>query len=131
MITEQQPRAGGFLLAEGPGFYSRDVVTFRAGHTIRAGAVIAKLQAGDWQPLEPGGSGTSDVAAGISFDSYDASEGAVDGVAIVRGPCVVKLEDLVWPEGISDGDKLTALEQLEALGIIARSASETVQLGLP
>lgn len=124
--SEQLPHAGGFLLFEASPQYCREAVSFRVGSAIRAGTVIAQLQAGDWQELEPGGSGLSDTAAGIAFDEYDASEASVEGVAIVRGPCVVKASELVWPDGISDQNKATAIEELKALGIIVREGPSTV-----
>lgn len=58
-------------------------------------------------------------AAGIAIADYDASEGEVDGVIVSRDAVVVE-SGLVWPEGITEEQKTTALEQLTARGIVNR-----------
>ncbi|MFO7598036.1 MAG: head decoration protein, partial [Desulfocurvibacter africanus] len=61
----------------------------------------------------------SEKAAGIAIDAYDASAADVEGVAIKRD-AIVAPSALIWPDGITVGQKATALAELEALGIITR-----------
>lgn len=60
----------------------------------------------------------SEVAAGVMIGAYSAADG-VDGVgvAIVRN---ARLDPrfLTWPDGITAGQKATALAQLKALGVL-------------
>lgn len=65
--------------------------------------------------------GTQD-AYGILGAAVDASAGARSGFAVARD-AVAKLSGLVWPEGISEGEKTAALEQLEAKFIVTRKGA--------
>lgn len=60
-----------------------------------------------------------EIATGILFEARDPSAGDVQAVETAR-MSEVKLDMLFWPEGISAGQKQTALDQLAGRGIIAR-----------
>lgn len=81
--------------------------------------VTVPAGSGEFTELAPAAVDGSQRAAGILYGSVDASAAAADCVVVRRIAEVVSAE-LTWPDGISDGDKGTALDQLEALGIIAR-----------
>ncbi|MNG31472.1 hypothetical protein D3C84_1172860 [compost metagenome] len=51
----------------------------------------------------------------------DATASDQPGVVISRG-AVLDLAELAWPEGITEAQKATALDELTALGIVARAA---------
>ena len=107
--------AGGlaFTLADG-------ATDFVAGDgfniTVAAGS-------GKWVKYNQDATNGSQIAAGIAIDAYDATDGDVDGVALVRG-CEVVDDILTWPSDIESGEKTTAIAQLAALNppILVRTA---------
>ncbi|MBX6427142.1 MAG: head decoration protein, partial [Variibacter sp.] len=65
----------------------------------------------------------SEEPYGIAIAPAAAQDG-VDGAVLmlVRGPAIVYGPELVWPAGISDAGKATAIAQLAAKGIVVRNA---------
>lgn len=81
MLTEAT-RPGEFLLSEGSGAISRDAVTIGAGD-LPAGQVLGKVTAsGNYVAYDPGASDGSEVAAAILYGAADATDGAVQAVAV-------------------------------------------------
>jgi len=86
------------------------------------GTVVAKLDAtGEVVPLNPGQSDGSQTAYGVLLSKLVTASAAQPCLVLERGPAVVVAETLIWPDGISDGNKETALTALLAKGIKARS----------
>lgn len=74
-----------------------------------------------WHVLAPAATNGSQIAAGVLYRDSDATDGDIEAVAIVRS-AIVKLAKLVWPAGITDAQKATAIAQLEqGAGILVRS----------
>ena len=91
-----------------------------SGETLEAGAVLGKVTAsGKYKALDPAETDGSEAAAGILYGGVDAAAADAEGVAIVR-LAEVNAAELVWPDGITAGEKTTALGELAALDIIAR-----------
>jgi Bacteriophage lambda head decoration protein D len=91
-----------------------------SGQNVQDGAVLGKVTAsGKYKALDPAAADGSQSAAGILYDAVDASAADAEGVAVVR-LAEVNAAELVWPAGITAGQKTTALGQLAALTIIAR-----------
>ena len=112
--------AGEFVVSEGNGKISRETITVLSGQNLQAGAVLGKVTAsGKYKALAPAAVDGSEAAAGILYDAVDASAADAEGVAVVR-LAEVNAAELVWPAGITAGQKTTALGQLAALTIIAR-----------
>jgi hypothetical protein len=112
--------AGEFIVAEGNGTISRETVTVLSGEVLDAGAVLGRVTAsGKYKELDPAGADGSEAAAAILYDAVDASAADAEGVAVVR-LAEVHGEELVWPDGITAGERTTALGELAALTIIAR-----------
>ncbi|HYX47874.1 MAG TPA: head decoration protein, partial [Sphingomicrobium sp.] len=63
----------------------------------------------------------SAVAAGVLLVATDASSADKTAVAVVRGPAILKTTNLSYTSGMNAGQKTTALAQLAALGITART----------
>jgi len=82
--------------------------------TVDAAAGSGKVTALDLTAVDG-----SQRAAGITCDAYDATDADVDGVIIARGPAMVNPDALVWPAGITADQKIAALAELEALGIVS------------
>ena len=112
--------AGEFVVAEGNGAISRETLTVLAGQDLQPGAVLGKVTAsGKYKALDPAAVDGSEAAAGLLYAAVDASAADAEGVAIVR-LAEVNAAELVWPDGITAGEKATALGQLAALDLIAR-----------
>ena len=125
VLTEGR-RNGAYLTGEtetATGTYGREVVVFASGAVIQSGTVVAKLATGGkFVPLTAvaGAPGPgSEIAAGISYGDVDASAADAEGVITARGSEVNGAE-LIWPAGITDPAKVTAIASLKALGIIVR-----------
>ena len=112
--------AGEFIVSEGNGKISRETITVLSSQTLQAGAVLGKVTAsGKYKALDPAAADGPQSAAGIVYDAVDASTADAEGVGVVR-LAEVNAAELVWPGGITAGQKTTALGQLTALNIIAR-----------
>ncbi len=111
---------GEFLLSEAAGTRSRDNVTIAQGTIIEPGTVLGKISAsGAYGPFDPAATDGREVPAGIALYGADAAAAAVETAAIVRS-AEVKAEALVWPDGITDAQRLAALDALQTDGIITR-----------
>jgi Bacteriophage lambda head decoration protein D len=112
--------AGEFLVSEGNGRISREIITVLSGETLEPAAVLGKVTAsGKYKALDPAAADGSQSAAGILYDAVDASAADAEAVAVVR-LAEVNAAELVWPAGITAPQQATALGQLRALTIIAR-----------
>jgi hypothetical protein len=110
---------GDILLVEVKPGWTKQRVTYAAGHLILAGTVIASI--GDkYVPLDVAASDGSEKAVGIAGETVDATKADAKGVAILRG-AVVDTASLLWPVGITDPQKAIAISQLDARGIVAAS----------
>ena len=70
----------------------------------------------------PAATDGSEVPWGVDINAAyaaDAADGA--GLAVARGPVILKAAGLVWPDGVSADQKAAALAVLEDKGIIVRS----------
>lgn len=107
---------------EGPNRYSRDEVTIASGSgEIEIGEVLGKVTAtGKYKPLAPAASDGTQVAARISLQTADAAAADAVRVVVLSRLAEVVRQALVWPAGITDSQKATALAQLETAGIVAR-----------
>jgi hypothetical protein len=98
-----------FTLADG-------ATDFAAGDTF---TITVAEGSGEHAQLDPAGEDGSEAAAAVLFADVDATDVAAEAVLVVRDAEVVT-SDLVWPDGITDNQKATALAQLKRLGLIAR-----------
>lgn len=88
---------------------------FAAGDTFTIAVTAGE---GNVVPLDLDATDGSQVAAGFMIADVDASSAATAGVIIARDS-MVAMDNLVWPDSITDDQKTAAIAQLEALGIIA------------
>ncbi|CAB3742561.1 hypothetical protein LMG24238_06902 [Paraburkholderia sediminicola] len=70
-------------------------------------------------PLNPTATDGTQIAAAISFGTYDATLADVPGAAVTRD-AEVNGGELIWPTGITTAQLATAQGQLAAKGIITR-----------
>jgi len=84
--------------------------------------VTAAAGDGYYTPLDLAAvDGSSNAVAVLLIAANAAAADVPDVIVLKRGPAIVALEKLIWPAGITSGQKTAALAQLEALGIITRS----------
>ena len=116
------PTTGGLLVWEVLRDYTRDTVTLASGAgKLAPGTVLGRITTGgNYTVLTPGASNGSQNAAGILWGQADATDAAAPAVVLLRGPALVNRHEIVWPEGITEGQTNTAIAALAALGIILR-----------
>lgn len=117
-ITEPV-RLGDLLLVEVEGL-TRDTPAFAASTDFPIGMVVAKVN-DVIRPLAPAASDGTQIAFGVVGVPVASSTTPKDGMVIARN-AAVEGSYLVWPSGITAAQKTTALSQLDARGIVARTA---------
>ena len=119
VMTEGQ-NTGEFIVSEGNGTISRETVTILNGRTLEAGAILGKVTAsGKYREIDPVATSGAEVAVAVLFDAVDASGGDAPGIIVSR-LAEVHGGEVVWPSGITDPQKQTAIDQLAAATIIVR-----------
>jgi hypothetical protein len=106
------------LLLEVKAGWTKQKVILKAGVLYALGTVLAQDADKKYVALDPTSPDAEKVAVAVLGETIDASKGDMKGVVIKRG-AVLDLAELVWPAGITDAQKTSALEQLEVLGIVA------------
>lgn len=114
--------AGGFLVWEVLRDYTRVTITIASGAgKLEPGTVLGKITTGGkYTGLAPAATNGSQTAAGILWAGVDASAVDAPGVVVLRGPAIVNLHELVWPDGATEAQITAATTALAALGIILR-----------
>lgn len=121
MPTYTPPKTlGDLLLVEVAPGWTKEKGLLTLGVNYPMGTVLAKVS-GKYQVLDLAGAGTANKAVVVLAENVDATAADTPGVVIARG-AVVESVELLWPAGITDPQKVTALDELNALGIIARAA---------
>lgn len=122
MDTIQLKTETDVVKTEGPNRYSRDEVTIASGSgEIEIGEVLGKVTAtGKYKPLAPAATDGTQTAARVSLQNADATAADAVRVVVLSRHAEVVRQALVWPAGITDNQKATALAQLETAGIVAR-----------
>jgi len=119
MATSYSPskKLGDVLLIEVHPAWTKGAGVIVAGnHAI--GTVLAKVS-GKYQPIDFAGSGAAKKAVAVLGCAVNATADAQADVVIERG-AVVAANELVWPDTATDVQKATAIEDLAALGIVAK-----------
>jgi len=116
------PYPGGFLIWEVLRDYTRETITLVSGAgKLAPGTVLGKITSGGkYTVFTPGASNGSQNAAGILWGQADATDADAPAVVLVRGPAIVNRHEIIWPEGITEGQTNTALATLATLGMIQR-----------
>ena len=121
MLTEGK-HAGGFLVWEVLREYTRETVTIASGAgKLEPGTVLGKITAGGkYTTLAPAATNGSQNAAGILWDTVDASTSDAPVVIMLRGPAIVNRHEIIWPEGATEAQITAATSALATIGIILR-----------
>jgi Bacteriophage lambda head decoration protein D len=81
--------------------------------TIAAGSGIVA-------PLAPSALDGTQHAAAVSLSALESSTSTQSGEIVARAAAVIS-GNLTWPDGITDAQKVAAITELEALGIVVRT----------
>lgn len=123
MDTLQLKTATDVVKTEGPNRYSRDESVIASGSgLVEVGTVLGQVTAsGKFAPIDPAAADGTEIAKRISLEKVDATAADAPRVVVLSRMAEVVQQALVWPVGITDGQKAAALSQLEAVGIVARN----------
>lgn len=109
---------GEHVLSEANGARSREQGTLAAGN-LEAGTVLALNGSGDYVQLAPAAVDGTEVAKAVLYGAVDASTAPQKCTVHVRA-CEVEEAALGWPDGITEGQTTTAINDLIGVGIIPR-----------
>lgn len=120
----QTHNLGDLLKYEAPNLYSRDRASVAAGQNLELGAVVATVTAsGKIKRFDPSASDGTQVPAGVMLADCDASLiDREDGLLVARHAIVAE-HALVWPVGITPGEKASAIANLKSLGVLVRQSA--------
>lgn len=122
-ITERQYIADLVKYEEECLDYSRDQETVAAGQNLGIGAVVGKQTAdGKLYALDPAATDGTEIAFGVLIQDVDATLIDRTGIVVARH-AVLADSKVIWPAGITVPQKAAAIAQLEAKGILIRSAA--------
>lgn len=109
---------GEHVISEANGARSREQGTLAAGN-LAAGTVLALNGDGDYVQLAPSATDGTEDAKAVLYAAVDASAAPQPCVAHVRA-CEVHADALALPDGITQGQTDTAMNNLVGRGIIPR-----------
>ena len=115
---------GDLLKYEAPNLYSRDRVTVASGQNLPLGTVVGIVTAtAKFKQLDPSAEDGTQVAAGVLLQACDATLIDRDDGLVVARHAIVAHHALAWPDPITTAEKLTAIAQLKALGVLVRQGA--------
>jgi len=109
---------GEHIVSEANGARSREQATLASGD-LPAGTVLALNGDGDYVPLAPAASDGTETAVGVLYGAVDASAAPQPCVVHVRA-CEAQEDALGLPDGITEGQTTTAMNDLIGRGVIPR-----------
>lgn len=103
--------------------YSRNSETVAAGQNLGLGTVVGKkLADSKLYALDPAATDGTETAVGVLIEPVDATLIDKTGLIVARH-AIVADRAVVWPSGITNAQKATAIAQLESLGILVRASA--------
>ena len=119
-VMTEPVHAGEFIVSEGNNSISRELVELAADLTLLPGTVLGKNTAtAVYGPLDLSADNGLQMAAGVLWEHV--TTGATGGeVVIIARLAEVHQDLLIWPEGITEEQQTTAIEELASLDIILR-----------
>lgn len=123
-VIQESKNLGDLLKYEAPNLYSRDQVIVASGQNLALGAVVGRVTTtGKLKVLAPAATDGTEVAVGILAGDINASTGDRDDGVLIARHALVASHAIVWPAGITSAQKTTAIAQLEARGVLIRTAA--------
>lgn len=115
---------GDLLKYEAPNLYSRDLATVAAGQNLVLGAVVGvETSTSKLKALDPAATDGTENAFGVLANDVDATLIARSDALLITRHAIVASHAMVWPVAITPAQKATAIAQLEARGVLVRTAA--------
>jgi hypothetical protein len=114
---------GDLLKFEGPNLYSREAATVALGQNLTLGTVLGFAADGKAHALDLTAIDGTEVAAAVLLTDCDATVAERSDAVVIRRHAIVGRVALVWPAGITNGQKAIAQSQLESRGILVRDSA--------
>ena len=114
---------GDLLKFEAPNLYSRDLATVAAGQVLKLGAVVAFDTSSKLVALDPTAGDSRAEAVGVLANDIDASLIDRPDALLIAREAIVASHALTWPTGITPAQQATAIAQLQARGVLVRTAA--------
>ncbi len=119
-VMTEPVHTGEFIVSEGNNSISREKVELAANLTLLPGTVLGKNTAtAVYGSLDPAADTGLQMAAGVLWDHITTDATGGEAVIIAR-LAEVHQDLLVWTEGITAEQQVTATEELASLDIILR-----------
>lgn len=123
-VLSEPMNLGDLLKYEAPNLYSRDRVTVASGQNLQLGTVVGIVTAtGKFKRIDPSAEDGTQVAAGVLLQACDTTLADRDDGLIVARHAIVADHALAWPDAITNAEKLAAIAQLKALGVLVRQGA--------
>lgn len=114
---------GDLLKFEGPNLFSREAATVALGQNLALGTVLAFDADHKAHALDPTADDGTEIAAAVLLTDCDATLAERSDAVVIRRHAIVARAALVWPAGITNGQKAVAQGQLESRGILVRDSA--------
>lgn len=103
--------------------YSRNSETVAAGQNLGLGTVVGRKTAdGKLYAFDPAATDGTEAAIGVLIETVDATLIDKTGLIVARH-AIITDRAVVWPTGITNAQKATAIAQLESIGILVRASA--------
>jgi len=123
-VIQESKNLGDLLKYEAQNLYSRDQVVVASGQNLALGAVVGRVTtSGKIKVLSPAATDGTEVAIGVLAGDINASSSDRDDAVLITRHALVASHALVWPASITNAQKTTAIAQLEARGVLIRTAA--------
>ena len=125
-VLTASPTLGDLLKFELNASYSRETVTLKAGTSYPLGSVLGRITANGEYRMSPAtevvGDEAAEVAVAVLLEAVDATDGAVPGLIVARGPVILADGALVFDASVDQpAERAAKITQLAALGLVART----------
>lgn len=120
----QPKNLGDLLKYEAPNLYSRDQDTVASAQFLPLGTVVGRETASaKLKALDPSASDGTEIAVGVLGSDVDATLIDREDAILIARHAIVARGALIWPTGITIGQKAAALAQLASLGVLVREGA--------
>ncbi|WP_252177198.1 head decoration protein [Endozoicomonas sp. 4G] len=123
-VMTEPVHTGEFIVSEGNNSISRERVELAPDLTLLPGTILGKnTSTGVYGPLDPAANTGLQMAAGVLWGHVTTDTTGGEAVIIAR---LAEVDEtlLVWPKGITDEKKTTAVSDLASLDIILRKGEQ-------
>lgn len=97
----------------------RETVDIETGADLELGTLLARVD-GEYKPFDPAGATDAAKVVAVLLSNVQGKAGSQKAI-IMRRMGVLAVDAIAWPDGITDGQKLAALNDLDAIHILARA----------